>query len=194
MPSQGTTLTADHLPGSDNQTQTGNSDVALGVTRSSTHWCFEESSIRWAPGGGFTSCLTALHPSFYSWYLDQEAEAIDVFTQNWALNRSYANSLWCLISRCLSQVKQHSNRQNGVVNSMVDLASSRSGDAGGLSMSPPWHSRPSDFCSRETVHNGPRSSAVDHKSRLHRSFSSQGLSTNALELMLWSRWLMINQS
>ena len=55
------------------------------------------------PGGDlFASQL----PRFYSWCPDPEAEAIDAFTQNWALNRGYANPPWCLISRCLAQVKQ----------------------------------------------------------------------------------------
>ena len=83
------------------------------------------------------------------------------------------------------------------------MVSSSSGDVRGPSMSPPRHSRPSDSFSRETVHNGRRSSAVDRMTHLRRSFSSQGLSSNASELLLcswrsktkqsynsiWSRWV-----
>ena len=58
----------------------------------------------------FTSWLTALLPRFYSWRLDPEAEAIDAFTQNWGLNRSYANPPRCFINRYLNQVKQQQAR------------------------------------------------------------------------------------
>ena len=74
------------------------------------------------------------------------------------------------------------------------LASSSSGDVRGPSMSPPRHSRPSDSSSRETVHNGPRSSTVDRMAHLWRTFSSQSLSLNASELMLCSWRSKTNQS
>jgi len=58
----------------------------------------------------FASCLTALLPRFYSWRPDPEAEAKDAFTQNWALHRGYANPPWCLIHRCLGQVARQEVR------------------------------------------------------------------------------------
>ena len=58
----------------------------------------------------FASRLTKQLPRYYSWRPDPEAEATDAFTQNWAQARGFANPPWCLISRCLNQIKQQQAR------------------------------------------------------------------------------------
>ena len=58
----------------------------------------------------FVSCLTKQLPHYYSWRPDPEAEVTDTFTQNWAQARGFANLPWCLISRCLNQIKQQHAR------------------------------------------------------------------------------------
>ena len=58
----------------------------------------------------FASCLTKQLSRYYSWRLDPEAEATDAFTQNWAQARGFANPPWCLISRCLNQIKRQQAR------------------------------------------------------------------------------------
>ena len=40
----------------------------------------------------------------------RSTEATDAFTQNWAQARGFANSPWCLISRCRNQIKQQQAR------------------------------------------------------------------------------------
>jgi len=51
----------------------------------------------------FTSHLTRqLPPCFYSWRPDPEAEATDIFMQNWATCLEFANPPWCLIHCCLT--------------------------------------------------------------------------------------------
>ena len=53
----------------------------------------------------FALRLTKQLPHYYGWRLDPEAEVMDAFTQNWAQARGFANPPWCLISRCLNQIK-----------------------------------------------------------------------------------------
>ena len=53
----------------------------------------------------FASRLTHQVPLYFSWRPDAEAIAVDAFTQDWAQRRGYANPLWCLTPRCLSQIK-----------------------------------------------------------------------------------------
>ena len=43
---------------------------------------------------------------FYSWKPDPEAQGMDAFNQDWSQKRGFANPPWCLIARCLSQVKR----------------------------------------------------------------------------------------
>ena len=54
----------------------------------------------------FASRLTKQIPQFYSWRPDPEAQGTDAFNQDWLKMRGFANPLWCLIGRCLSQVKR----------------------------------------------------------------------------------------
>ena len=75
-------LVAEHLPGKDNITAD------------------RESPSR----------LTKQLPNFYSWRPDPEAMATDAFNQNWAQTRGFANPPWCLIARCLSQLKRQMAR------------------------------------------------------------------------------------
>jgi len=58
----------------------------------------------------FASCLTRQLPRYYSWRPDLEAEGTDAISQDWSTTRGYANPLWCLIPRCLSQMKQQRAR------------------------------------------------------------------------------------
>ena len=54
----------------------------------------------------FAPRLTKQLPSFYSWRPDPEAQGTDAFCQDWSQMRGFANPLWCLRARCLSQVKR----------------------------------------------------------------------------------------
>ena len=54
----------------------------------------------------FASQLTKQLPRFYSWRPDPEAQGTDAFHQDWSQMRGFANPPWCLIARCLSQVKR----------------------------------------------------------------------------------------
>ena len=55
----------------------------------------------------FAFRLTKQLPGFYSWRPDPEAEGVDAFNQDWSQVRGFANPPWCLISRCLAQVKRN---------------------------------------------------------------------------------------
>ena len=110
---RGITLTAEHLLGWDNQTADRESRTCRGRSdRKLNPLVFQRIQRQMGPleVDLFTSWLTALLPRFYSWRLDPEAEAIDAFTQNWGLNRSYANPPRCFINRYLNQVKQQQAR------------------------------------------------------------------------------------
>ena len=58
----------------------------------------------------FASCLTKQLPRYYSLRPDPEATATDAFTQNWAQERGFANPPWCLIPRCLIQLRKQQAR------------------------------------------------------------------------------------
>ena len=58
----------------------------------------------------FASRLTKQLPSFFSWRPDPEATVTNAFNQNWAQRRGFANPPWCLIARCLSQIKRQMAR------------------------------------------------------------------------------------
>jgi len=51
----------------------------------------------------FASRLTHQMPRFFGWRPDPLAEAVDAFQQDWGPMKGFANPLWCLISRVLSQ-------------------------------------------------------------------------------------------
>ena len=80
--------------------------------------------------------------------------------------------------------------KSGANNSTVDnstLVPSSPGNARGLPMLTSQHSRFSDPASGETVHNGSGNPTIDRMAHLRSTFSSQGLSTKASELLL-SSW------
>ena len=58
----------------------------------------------------FASRLTRQLPRYFSWRVDPEAEAVDAFKQDWSQFRGFANPLWCLIPRCLSQARAQKAR------------------------------------------------------------------------------------
>ena len=58
----------------------------------------------------FASRLTKQLPRFYSWRPDPEAEGVDAFNQDWSQVRGFANPPWCLIPRCLAQLKRQKAR------------------------------------------------------------------------------------
>ena len=58
----------------------------------------------------FASRLTKQLPNFYSWRPDPKATATDVLNQDRAQTRGFASPPWCLIARCLSQIKRQMAR------------------------------------------------------------------------------------
>ena len=58
----------------------------------------------------FASRLTKQLPRYYSWRPDPGAKATDAFLHHWTPMRGFANPPWCIISRCLSQIKQQQAR------------------------------------------------------------------------------------
>ena len=43
---------------------------------------------------------------YYSWRPDAEENGTDAFSHDWSTSKGYANPPWCLIPRCLSQMKR----------------------------------------------------------------------------------------
>ena len=102
-------LVAEHLPGKDNIVANRESRL----TRDSCAWMlnpqvFQRIQQQMGPlqTDLFAFRLTKQLPSFFSWRPDPEAIATDAFNQNWAQTRGFANPPWCLIARCLSQIKR----------------------------------------------------------------------------------------
>ena len=87
--------------------------------------------------------------------------------------------------------------ENSADNSLVDystLVPSSSGNARGLPLPSSQHPRSSNSPSGETVHNGSGSPTVNRMAHLRSTFSSQGLSSKASELLLSSWRSKTNQS
>ena len=189
---RGITLIAEHLPGLDNTT----ADWESRTNHDRSDWKLNSSvfQVLQQQMGPlevdlFASRLTALLPRFYSWHPDPEAEATDAFTQNWALHRGYANPPWCLINRCLGQITQQEARvvlitPRWTTQPWFPVALGMLEDYPTLTSQ---HSRFSDLASGETVHNGSGNPTIDRMAHLRSTFSSQGLSTKASELLL-SSW------
>jgi len=102
-------LTAEHLPGEQNVI----ADQESRAMRDRCDWMlnpsiFQKIQSQMGPCGIdlFASRLTRQLPRYFSWRPDPEAEGTDAFLQIWSATRGYANPPWCLIARCLSQVKQ----------------------------------------------------------------------------------------
>ena len=74
--------------------------------------CFQSNQSQMGPCeiDIFASRLMRQLPRFFSWKPDPEAEGTDAFSQDWSAARGYANPSWCLIARCLSQIKQQMTR------------------------------------------------------------------------------------
>ena len=111
--SRNITLTAEHLPGHLNVT----ADQELWLVRDRCDWMLSPhvfQKIQQSMGplevDLFASRLTRQPPHFYSWREDPEAAATDAFMQDWSHLRGFANPPWCLISRCLSKVKEEGAR------------------------------------------------------------------------------------
>jgi len=114
-------LVAEHLPGKDNIT----ADRESRSTRDRCNWMLNPQvfqKIQWQMGplqiDLFASRLKKQLPNFYSWRPDPEAIATDAFNQDW---EGFANPLWCLIARCLSQI----NRQKARVVIITPLRASQ---------------------------------------------------------------------
>jgi len=106
-------LVAEHLPGKDNIT----ADRESRTTKDRCDWMlnpqvFQQIQLLMGPlqTDLFASRLTKQLPNFYSWRPDPEATATDAFNQDWAQTRGFANPPWCLIARCLSQIKRQMAR------------------------------------------------------------------------------------
>ena len=106
-------LVAEHLPGKDNIV----ADRESRLTRDRCDWMlnplvFQRIQQQMGPlqTDLFTSRLTKQLLSFFSWRLNPEPTATDAFNQNWAQTRGFANPPWCLIARCLSQIKRQMAR------------------------------------------------------------------------------------
>lgn len=135
----------------------------------------------------FASRLTCQLPWFYSWRPDLEAAAVDAFTQDWSQGRGYANPPWCLILRCLTQIKLQWAQVLLIAPSMegTALVSSLARHARGLSQDSPQTIKPDPQSYRTGVcyESGPNSS---HMAYLRDSFQSRGLSKLASQLLLAS--------
>jgi len=106
-------LSAEHLPGRENVI----ADEESRTMRDRCDWMlnphvFEQIQSQIGPCriDLFASRLTRQLPRFFSWRPDPEAEKTDAFSQDWSTARGYANPPWCLIGRCLSQIKRQNAR------------------------------------------------------------------------------------
>jgi len=100
-------LVAEHLPGKDNIT----ADRESQSMKNCCDWMlnprvFQQIQRQMGPlqTDLFASRLTKQLQNFYSWRPDPEALA-DAFNHDWAQTSGFANPPWCLIARCLSQIK-----------------------------------------------------------------------------------------
>jgi len=110
---RGIFLIAEHLPGIENVA----ADQESRLMRDRCDWMLNPqvfSQIQQVMGplqiDLFASRLTKQLPTFYSWRPDPEAQGTDAFNQDWSQERGFANPPWCLIARCLSQIKKQAAR------------------------------------------------------------------------------------
>ena len=185
-------LTAEHLPGHLNVT----ADQESRLIRDRCDWMlnpqvFQKIQENMGPLeiDLFASRLTKQLPHFYSWRADPEAAATDAFMQDWSHLRGFANPPWCLISRCLSKVRAEEAQ---IV--LVTLL---------------WNTQPWFPVVLEMLEDYPRlllnqpdlvvlpvgqefllkqgvPQLIDRLAHLRQSYSSQGLSSEASDLMLAS--------
>ncbi|XP_065895876.1 uncharacterized protein [Dysidea avara] len=105
---QGIYLIVEHLPGKQNVV----ADEESRTVRDRCDWMLNpnifnriQSQMGPCKIDLFASRLTQQLPRYYSWRPDPEAEGTDTFSQDWSTSKGYANLPWCLIPRCLSQMK-----------------------------------------------------------------------------------------
>ena len=98
------TISAEHLPGSQNQ-------VADRESRSkadSSEWALDGHILMDKRGPCtvdlFASRLSAKLPTYYSWRLDPGATAVDALCQPLGMSIGYAFLPFCLIGRCLAKI------------------------------------------------------------------------------------------
>ena len=175
------TLQAEHLPGNLNIV----ADMESRTAKDRCDWMINPivfQQIQHSLGpleiDLFASRLTKQLPRYYSWRPDPEAEAMDAFLQNWAQVRGFANFPWCLIPRCLSQIKQ----QEAVVVLITPLWPCQSWFPVLLGMLQDY---PRRLPSHHDLILNPSSQFI--MQQLRQSFTSRGISTQASDLLL-SSW------
>ena len=101
-------LTAQHIPGVDNQI----ADSESRELKDRLDWKLSPAVFRtinaiWGPleVDLFASRLSYQLTRFFSWRPDPLAEATNAFQQDWAPVKGYANPPWCLIGKVLNQVR-----------------------------------------------------------------------------------------
>ena len=101
-------LTAQHIPGVDNQI----ADSESRELKDRLDWKLSPAVFRtinaiWGPleVDLFASRLSYQLSRFFSWRPDPLAEATNAFQQDWAPVKGYANPPWCLIGKVLNQVR-----------------------------------------------------------------------------------------
>ena len=101
-------ITAQHLPGSLNTI----ADAESRTLTDRTDWklnpiIFHKIDQLWGPleVDPFASRLSTQCQRYFSWRPDPSAEATDAFLQTWTHMRGYANPLWNLVGRSLSQIQ-----------------------------------------------------------------------------------------
>ena len=103
------TISAEHLPGSQNVT----ADFESRNKKDPSEWELnQEIFLRIQEIRGecqvdlFASRLSAKLPTYYSWKPDPGAAAVDALNQDWGSTKGYAFPPFCLIGRCLTKIKR----------------------------------------------------------------------------------------
>ena len=132
-------LMAEHLLGKENLM----ADKESGTMKDHCDWMlnliiFNQIQLQMGPCelDLFVSCLTRQLTRFYSWRPHPEAGKTDAFNQDWSTTEGFANPVWCLIAKFLSQTKQQQARLIMIAPlwGHPTMAPNQSGNVGGLSM------------------------------------------------------------
>ena len=190
--SQNITLTAEHLPGDLNVM----ADQESRLVRDRCDWMLNphvfqkiQENMGLLEIDLFASHLTKQLPCFYSWRADPEAAATNEFMQDRSHLRGFVNPPGCLISCCLSKVKVEGARivlHSYTTVEHTTLVSSSTGTVGGLPSPADQSTGFGTIASGSGVSHETVSSSTDHLAYLRQSYSSQGLSSVASDLMLAS--------
>ena len=182
-----------HLPGKDNvladqESRLMKDQCYPSSIKSNSRWDTRDRHARFQ--------LTKQLSRFYNWRPDPEAQGTDTFHQDWSQMRGFTNPLWCLIARCLSQVK----RQVAQVVVVTPLWTSQPWyptilwmldhhpvDVGGFTQNTTSPRRPSGLANRTSIHNKSAGSGISGMAHIPESFTSKGISAEASNLML-SSW------